>query len=207
MILVQSNFAVNFAEFNLECPFRNSSRFSLCLENWSNFRWSSETFTVHVCVMFEMSMICNLFACTPYCIIKNFEKNLGKKVHPGTSWIFSMFAFRNFYWFYTKGLDNFSEFKFTIVLSEKFFRIAEVTLQCCFSSLTHFHHLQKSIELCKLKRRHKNHCSLVVILLRHIENMESQIFFSNRCVFYPMFANWACVNEPTSVVCNFFIKL
>ena len=44
------------------------------------------------------------------------------------------------------------------------------------------------------------HVSKIFLLLSHIENenKENKTFFSNRCVFYPMFANWAPENDPTS---------
>ena len=43
------------------------------------------------------------------------------------------------------------------------------------------------------------HCKNLIIL-RYIENMESKIFPQIGAFFYPMFANWARVNEPTLVV-------
>ena len=42
--------------------------------------------------------------------------------------------------------------------------------------------------------------------LRHIGNMESIIFLPNRCVFYLIFANWACVNDPKLVFTCFNVN-
>ena len=42
-----------------------------------------------------------------------------------------------------------------------------------------------------LKKMPSGNAKRTVFILRYIEIMESKIFFSNRSVFYSMFANWA----------------